>query len=132
MDTLVMNDPIALASNRSVLIVDDEDHITEVIGTVLEDWGYRTDCLNDVAHAIEFLKTKPYDILICDLHMPGIGGRELMEWTRLNAKSVQILLLSGDPAFKDSAEFMKAYGAHFLSKPFTVSELIKAVQGLAA
>ena len=126
------DDPIVLAPDRSVLIVDDEDHITELIESVLQSWGYQTDRLNDGAPAIEFLKAKDYDILICDLHMPGISGRELIEWTRMNRQNVRILLLSGDVARKDTNEFAKNYGAHFLSKPFSVSELTKAVQRLAS
>jgi CheY-like chemotaxis protein len=125
-------EPIRLAAHRSVLIVDDEDHITELIESVLDSHGYHTDRLTDGAPAIELLKSRDYDILICDLHMPGISGRELIEWTRENRKNVRILLLSGDVARKETNDLAKAYGAHFLSKPFTVSELAKAVQRLAS
>lgn len=119
-----------LAADRSVLIVDDEDHITELIDSVLHESGYQSDRLNDGESAIELLKTKDYDILICDFHMPGIDGRGLIEWVRSNRKNTRILLLSGDVVRKDTQEFAKAYGAHFLSKPFSVSELTKAVQRL--
>ncbi len=121
-----------LAPGRSVLIVDDEDHITELIDSVLQYSGYRTERLNDGAPAIELLKQEEYDILICDLHMPGIGGRDLVEWCRVNRKNMRILLLSGDVARKDSREFAKSCGAHFLSKPFSVAELTQAVQRLSS
>lgn len=131
-DPRVSEEPVALVADRSVLIVDDEDHITELIESVLAKEGYETDRLTDGAPAIELLKSKDYDILICDLHMPGISGRELIEWTRQNRQNVRILLLSGDVARKETDSLAKAYGAHFLSKPFTVSELAKAVQRLAS
>lgn len=131
-DDPASDDPFCLSPDRSVLIVDDETHITELIESVLQTYGYQTDRLNDGAPAIEFLKAKEYDILICDLHMPGISGRELIEWTRLNRQNVRILLLSGDVARQETNEFAKTYGAHFLSKPFSVSELTKAVQRLAS
>ena len=121
-----------LAPDRSVLIVDDEDHITELIETVLQDFGYSTDRLNDGAPAIELLKRNEYDILICDLHMPGVSGRDLIEWTRLNRQNMRVLLLSGDVARTDVNDYARAYGVHFLSKPFTVSELTKAVQRLSS
>src|SRR5579883_344569 len=126
------DDPIHLAADCSVLIVDDEDHITELIESVLDKHGYQTDRLTDGAPAIELLKKKNYDVLICDLHMPGMSGRELIEWTRQNRQNVRILLLSGDVAQKETNDLAKAYGAHFLPKPFTVSELAKAVQRLAS
>ena len=118
------------AANRSVLIVDDEDHITELIEDVLQASGYRTERLNDGAPAIELLRRREYDILICDLHMPGTNGRDLIEWARANRRDMRILLLSGDVARNNTAEFVQASGAHFLSKPFSVSELRKAVQRL--
>jgi len=121
-----------LAPDRSVLIVDDEDHITELIDTVLRNCGYRTDRLNDGAPAIELMKRNDYDILICDLHMPGVSGRDLIEWVRLNRQNMRVLLLSGDVARSDVNDYARAYGIHFLSKPFSVSELTKAVQRLSS
>ena len=62
--------------------------------------------------------------------MPGVDGYELVEWTRRNRPNVRILLLSGDVARNNINDLAQAYAAHFLSKPFTVSELKKAVQRL--
>jgi two-component system NtrC family sensor kinase len=122
--------PNILAPDRSVLIVDDEDHITELVENVLQDCGYRTDRLSDGRPAIELMKQNDYDILICDLHMPDVSGRDLIEWTRLNKQNMRVLLLSGDVASKDVSDFARAFGIHFLSKPFSVAELTKAVQRL--
>ena len=121
-----------LPPDRSVLIVDDEDHITELIETVLRDCGYRTDRLNDGAPAIELMQRNQYDILICDLHMPGVSGRDLIEWARVNRQNMRVLLLSGDVARTDVNDYARTYGIHFLSKPFSVSELTKAVQRLSS
>jgi two-component system, NtrC family, sensor kinase len=121
-----------LAPDRSVLIVDDEDHITELIENVLQEFGYRTERLSDGAPAIELMKKNQYDILICDLHMPGIGGRDLIEWASKNRQSMRVLLLSGDVVRTDVSDFATAYGVHFLSKPFSVTELTKAVQRLSS
>jgi two-component system NtrC family sensor kinase len=124
------DDPNVLTPDRSVLIVDDEDHITELVESVLQSCGYRTDRLNDGGPAIELMKRNEYDILICDLHMPGVNGRDLIEWTRLNRQNMRVLLVSGDVARTDVSDFARAYGIHFLAKPFSVSELTKAVQRL--
>jgi DNA-binding response OmpR family regulator len=78
------------------------------------------------------MKRNHYDILICDLHMPGVSGRDLVEWSRLNRQNMSVLLLSGDVAHTDVNDFARAYGIHFLSKPFSVAELTKAVQRLSS
>lgn len=124
--------PMIVTADQSVLIVDDEDHITELVDSVLQTCGYRTDSSNDGEAAIELLKRNEYDILICDLHMRGISGRDLVQWTRSNRRNTRVLILSGDIARKDTGEFARACGAHFLSKPFSVSELTKAVQRLSS
>jgi len=124
------DDPLDAAKNRSVLIVDDEDHIAELIDDVMRGRGYRTERLNDGAPAIELLKKKDYDILICDLHMPGASGRDVLDWVRCNNKNTRVLLLSGDVVRNDTRDYAKSCGAHFLSKPFSVGELAKAVQKL--
>lgn len=121
-----------LNNPHSVLIVDDEEHITELIDNVLQDCGYRTERTNDGARAIELLKQNGYDILICDLLMPGVSGRDLIEWSRVNRQNMRTLLLSGDLARLNLPEFAGSCGAHFLSKPFGVADLIKAVRRLSS
>jgi two-component system NtrC family sensor kinase len=128
----VLEDPAGLDLDRSVLIADDDEHVAELIESALGRHGNQTERVSDGGQAIELLKAKAYDILVCDLHMPGIGGRELIEWARQNRPHTRILLLSGDVARNESSELAKKYGAHFLSKPFTVAELTKAVQRLAS
>jgi two-component system, NtrC family, sensor kinase len=120
------------AANRSILIVDDEDNITELIESALSDVGYDTESRNDGGPAIDLLRRKEYDILICDLHMPGTSGRDVMEWVRSNRPNVRTLLLSGDVSGKETEELARSYGAHFLPKPFNISELRKAVQRLTS
>ena len=128
----ISDDPVISAASRSVLIVDDEDNITELIESVLSASGYEAECRNDGAPAIDLLRDKVYDILICDLHMPGTSGREVMEWVRSNRPNVRTLLLSGDVSGKETEEFARSCGAHFLPKPFSISELTKAVQRLSS
>ncbi len=124
------DDSRAMIGSRSVLIVDDEEYVAELVASILQQSGYRTSQVNEGAPAIELLKKNDYDILVCDLHMPGIDGRDLMQWVRSNKQNMHVLLLSGDVARQDTAQFAKSCGAHFLSKPFTMKELTKAVRRL--
>jgi two-component system, NtrC family, sensor kinase len=126
------DDPVIRAESGSVLIVDDEDNITELIESALSASGYDTECRNDGGPAIDVLREKEYDILICDLHMPGTSGLEVMEWVRSNRPNVRTLLLSGDVSGKETEEIAKSYGAHFLPKPFNIAELRRAVQRLTS
>ena len=126
------DDSRIVAAKRSILIVDDEDYITELIDSALSNSGYDTACRNDGGPAIDLLKKKEYDILICDLHMPGTSGRAVIEWVRANRPNMRTLLLSGDVSGKATEELARSCGAHFLSKPFNLSELRRAVQRLSS
>jgi CheY-like chemotaxis protein len=111
----------------SVLIVDDETEIAELVELVLADRGYQSDSLSSGDAALEMLKRKSYDLLICDYHMPGAGGRELMAWLRNNGVRTRVLVLSGDVIRPETRECVEAAGACFLAKPFSLADLAEAV-----
>ena len=70
------------------------------------------------------------DCLLIDVHMPDMGGCELVERLQSNGSSVPVILISGniDAAIKDRAE--KAGVTHFLEKPFSDRELIETIHQL--
>ena len=63
----------------TVLVADDEHHILDLVNTVLTDSDYSVECVGSGEEAMDRLKRQDFDLLISDLRMPGIGGRELVE-----------------------------------------------------
>jgi len=111
-----------------VLVADDEHHILDLVDAVLSESDYEVECVPTGEAAIEKLGEHDYDLLISDLRMPGIGGRELVEWVRSEGKSSKILLLTGDVASREMKDFIASSGVQYLSKPFRIGELIEAVE----
>jgi CheY-like chemotaxis protein len=62
---------------KNILVIDDEIHITELIYHVLVREGASIDLANSGADAFNQIKTKDYDVIICDQRMPGISGQRL-------------------------------------------------------
>jgi two-component system cell cycle sensor histidine kinase/response regulator CckA len=122
------SDGRARGSSRSILVVDDEDHIAELIEHILTASGHKTRRLNDGATAVELLKKQTFDLLICDLHMPGASGRDVIEWVRHSKAGLEVLLLTGDVVSPETRQFVESSGVHFLSKPFSIEELKNAVE----
>ena len=111
-----------------VLVADDEHHILDLVDAVLSESDYAVECVPTGEAAMEKLEDRDYDLLISDLRMPGIGGRELVEWVRSEGKTSKILLLTGDVASREMKDFIASSGSQYLSKPFRIGELIDAVR----
>jgi CheY-like chemotaxis protein len=124
-------DPFAEAeAPRRALLVDDEAVIRFALRRFFERQGWVVDEASDGAAAFECLlagdaDTPRYDVVICDLRMPGLSGIELHErLIRERPIAVQRLIFStGDAVSGDVAAFLARSGRPVLTKPFELWEL---------
>jgi two-component system, cell cycle sensor histidine kinase and response regulator CckA len=118
-----------LGGNATILMVDDEDLLLTMGQTILSSYGYRVLTANSGQKALELLSRTEggVDLVITDLVMPSMGGRELVEHIRRLVPDQRILCTSGY-VWPSSPEEDTAY----LQKPFTSQELLLKVKaGLA-
>lgn len=120
----------AAARVGTVLVVDDEDSIVDVVSTILKDEGFDVVGARDAEEALAVLRERPGSIglLIADVVMPAINGIELSRMASEIAPRVKVLLLSG---YADQT--IERYGSlHegdlLLRKPFSTADLIAAVR----
>ena len=122
------NFPIACrrAAGRSILLVEDEDAVRRLARMTLEACGYAVAEAPDGETALEWLAGGGghLDLLVTDLTMPGIGGRDLAEQIRLSRPDIAVVFISGYAPDIDRLESVS--GSVFLAKPFTPSDLRKA------
>ena len=119
-----------LSGNQTILMVDDEDLLLTMEETILSSYGYRVLTAGSGQKALDLIShaTAPIDLLITDLVMPGMSGRELVEHVRQLSPATRFLCTSGYvwPASQQE-------DAAYLQKPFTTQELlVKVKQVLAA
>jgi nitrogen-specific signal transduction histidine kinase len=114
-----------LSGNQTILMVDDEDLLLTMGKTILSAYGYRVLMANGGQKALEVLSHKdtPVDLVITDLVMPAMSGRELVEQIRQHSPATRIICTSGyvGPAGQEDD------GA-YLQKPFTSQELLLKVK----
>jgi signal transduction histidine kinase len=118
-----------LNGNQTILMVDDEDLLLTMGQTILSAYGYQVLTANSGAKALEILARgePPVDLVITDLVMPAMSGRELVERIQALSPSTRILCTSGyvRPGGQESDDA-------YLQKPFTSQELLLKVKGSLA
>ncbi len=115
---------------ETVLIVEDEEGVRRVMHDMLQQIGYRVLVACGGRQAMDLWRTAedPIHVLITDVVMPRMGGRELAERLREDAPGLKVLFVSG---YTDSAivhDGVLDAGTHFLQKPFTVEQLAGKVR----
>jgi two-component system NtrC family sensor kinase len=113
-----------------VLVVEDEATVAQLIADVLKDEGLEVDVVLDGREALRRAASEHYDLLICDMKMPGIDGEQF--YKRLarggNPLSEHTLFVTGDVLAAHTREFLDRHGLRHLAKPFRVEELTETVR----
>jgi signal transduction histidine kinase/ActR/RegA family two-component response regulator len=116
-----------LTGSQTVLMVDDEDLLLTLGQTILSAYGYKVLTANSGQKALEILSRPEthVDLIITDLVMPAMSGRELVEHAHRLSPDTRVLCTSGyvHPSSEDEGE-----GASYLQKPFTSQELLVKVK----
>lgn len=108
----------------SILVVDDEDPVREVVSWMLQDAGHDVHEAADGEQALHFLHHHgPVDLVLSDINMPGIDGMELCLKIRQEWPDMAVLLISGRPPPNGARPF--------IPKPFRWDTLARAIAAIA-
>ena len=111
----------------TVLIVEDEPKLRDLIGEVLRGWGFATIAAKSGEEAVRLCESSTPDVLVLDLNLPGRSGLETCEALREQGITAAAIVLTG---YGDLAAAQKAIElgvVAFLTKPFRLGELEKAM-----
>ena len=112
-----------------VLVVEDEPTVARLIADVLEDEEMSVDVLLDGREALERAAREPYDLVICDMKMPGIDGQHFYKSLvrAQNPLRGRFLFVTGDVIAAHTQEFLERNRLPHLAKPFRMEELTEKV-----
>jgi two-component system NtrC family sensor kinase len=121
------------APGLRILVVDDEPHILHYMRATLESWGHSVSQAADGEEARERLSGDGFDLVIADLRMPRLGGREFYEELKRTrpAQAQQVVFATGDTVRGDTLAFLKSVGRPYLHKPFSLTELRALLAGVS-
>ena len=117
---------------QRILVVDDDRDILEVIKYILEDSGYEVDTLSDGHNLLDKIREKTPDLLLLDIMLGNMDGRELCKTVKMSAAThnIPIIMVS---ASHEITSFNTTDGPNgFIAKPFDIDDLLTTVQSQLA
>ncbi|HEM45510.1 MAG TPA: sigma-54-dependent Fis family transcriptional regulator [Alphaproteobacteria bacterium] len=116
----------------SVLVVDDDETMREVLTVRLEDWGYRVRTVGDAAGARAAIAEDDPDVVLADLVLPGMSGIELLRLLKEDDASRPVILMTGHGSVDLAVEAMKDGAEDFLTKPIETEKLEAVLKAVIA
>ena len=125
-----LKDAPSAAPSKHVLVVEDEPTVARLIADVLSEDGHNVTTLLDSRQAIAQVEQGRYDLVVCDLKMPGLDGRHFYQWLARTGNSLRdrIIFVTGDTLTARTLEFLEQNRLPYVPKPFRVDELKTAVR----
>lgn len=119
---------------RRVLIVDDEPAICNLLTDFLCTEGHHVDTAADGREALQRLRKGRYDLIVCDLKMPGMPGKEFYASLQQHHPRLarRLLFITGDTVSQETHAFLHSTQAPYLTKPFRREEFLALIQDLFA
>lgn len=122
---------ITVAQKETLLVVEDEADLRDVIINILQGYGYRTHDAGTGEEALELcgqLKSGKIDMLITDVVMPGMNGKELADEMVELYPGIKVLFISGYTGKRIVTHDILSRGLSFLAKPFSPMELLQKIR----
>lgn len=111
-----------------VLIIDDEKNYLLILEAVLLDAGYAVTTLNDPAMVSAYLDASEVDVVITDMKMPEISGKDVLEIVKKNWPFVPVLMMTAFGSIENAVEIMRQGAFDYITKPFANDELLLSLQ----
>ena len=119
-----------IPTNLSVAIVDDEYSVRRSLGRLLRSAGIHAEAFASGSEFLERLQTGSWQVVLLDIHIPGLTGFEVLKRTRDERPELAVIMITGyeEPDVKRRTYEAGAKG--FLLKPFMFSEFLEVVRAL--
>jgi two-component system, NtrC family, response regulator AtoC len=109
---------------RSVLVVDDEEPLRQLLAVILRDRGYQPRCVASAEDALKELAARDYDLVLTDVRMPRMDGIALTRAIQERQPGATVVVMSAYGSHEAAIEAMKAGAYDFLPKPFKPDDVL--------
>lgn len=119
-------------ANESILVVDDEEDIVELVQYNLSKAGFKVDCLTSGSEVIPAVRRTSPDLIVLDLMLPGMDGLELCALLKNDAKSkaIPIVMLTAKGSESDIVKGLDMGADDYVTKPFSPKVLLARIKAI--
>jgi len=107
-----------------ILVIDDERSIRNTLKDILEFEKYQVELAEDGYKALELLKTNDFDVILCDIKMPGMDGIEVLQKVEEIKPDIPVIMISGHGNIDTAVESIKKGAFDFIEKPLDLNRLL--------
>ncbi len=115
--------PFMAGRQTRLLVVDDDDLVRDTFCSVLEDEGYDVTCASSSSEALSILRQHVFDVMLCDIFMPGENGLILLQHTRGSFPEMPVILITAYGSVELARNALHLGASDFVTKPCTNTEL---------
>jgi DNA-binding NtrC family response regulator len=119
---------VKVNAHKKILVVDDEQSVTESLELVLTDAGFMVLTAHSVAESTRILRETPVDLVITDLRLSDGTGIDLITHIKKEAPDTEVILMTGFGSLEITIEAIKAGAYYYLEKPYTPDRLFMLVE----
>ncbi len=113
-----------------ILVVDDEPYITDLVAAALRYEGFDVETAASGREALGAAATNRHDLVVLDIMLPDMEGIEVCRRLRLDGATLPVLFLTARDATEDKVAGLTAGGDDYLSKPFSLEELVARIRAV--
>ncbi len=106
-----------------ILVVDDEKSMREFLEIMLRKEGYEVACARDGKEALNRLESRPYDLVLSDIRMPGVDGMGVLNRAKELNPGTIVIMITAYGSTESAVEAMKRGAYDYITKPFQVDEI---------
>jgi len=116
----------------NILLIDDEEDFVKTLAERLQLRGIEVWIATDGATGLRLFQSHPFDVVILDILMPGLGGLEVLEQMKILNRQIPIILLTGLGDTQEGPRGLQLGASDYLMKPVDIDDLIKKINAAAA
>src|SRR5213082_2744485 len=119
---------MANSRNRTILVVDDEEIMREILDTLLTREGYDVRCASSGAEGLEMARALPFDAAIVDIMMPGLDGIATLDELKRIDEDLNVIIITAYASVESAIAAMKTGAFDYITKPFKNDEVLVVVR----
>jgi len=112
----------------NVLLVDDEEEFVTTLAERLRLRGIPVRVTTDGEEALRMMEAEPFQVVVLDVLMPGLGGLEVLKRIKADYSDVKVILLTGQGSTWDGIQGMRMGVFDYLMKPLNIDDLIDKIR----